>query len=387
MKVLFDYQAFEMQDFGGVSKLYGKTIPLLCRYSVEPIVGIKESNNVYLHEIGLKSEIKPLNYSNQRLFGAPHIIPGQRKTLHGILKLCGKKDGMLTPNRDLCIKLLKNRDFDIFEPTFYDDYFIEYLKGKPFTLEIHDMIPELFPQYFGTNDSQIKQKRILCSRAAAIHVPSNSTKEDLVNILDIQPEKITIISRGAPSILTQPNSEVSTNLHPYILFVGDRRDYKNFKPLLHEISIIIQKEPDIQLVCTGRPFCSEEIRLMNDLKITSHIHHTYANERNLPSLYNNAVAFVYPSAYEGFGLLILEAFSYRCPAMLNNASCFPEIAGNAALFFDINRQGDFADHFVDFYRTPQQARDELIQRGLQQVQLYSWEKTTNRLAQLYHSLS
>lgn len=74
------------------------------------------------------------------------------------------------------IKLLKSKQYDIFHPTYFDDYFLPYLKGKPFILTIHDMTPELFPQYFSKYDYQIRKKKILANKAAHIIAVSETTK-------------------------------------------------------------------------------------------------------------------------------------------------------------------------------------------------------------------
>lgn len=384
MKILFDYQAFEMQRFGGVSRLYAEVIPCIRKLGVNASVGLKESDNVYINQLGLN--VKPLYSVHYKYFEGKKYFKGQRTITRIATKALGHRDDLRNINQEFCIKLLKWKQFDIFEPTFFHPYFLPYLKGLPFTIEVHDMIPEIFPQYFSQDDFQVVNKKLLCPLASAIHVPSTKTKEDLVNILNIIPEKITVIGRGIPRIVI-PEVEPTRPLdNPYILYVGERSGYKNFYALLQELAIVIQTAPDLNLLCTGRPFDEDEQRHLSKLNLTKHVHHYFATDETFYALYHHAEAFIYPSAYEGFGLPILEAFVCGCPVMLNNASCFPEVGGDAAIYFDINRRGDLAEHLDAFLRSSEQDRTDLITRGRVRAKLFSWEDSARKLSHVYKTI-
>ncbi len=382
MTVLFDHQAFEMQRFGGVSHSYAELIKHLKLDGCDCRIGIKESDNVHFQG----EHIKPLHYIHNRFWKAKKIIPGQRTLTRAAFSILSIKNYALDINKDYCIKLLKRQNFDIFEPTFFDPYFLSYINGKPFVLTVHDMIPELFPQYFQRDDFQIINKNILCPRASAIHVPSQQTKEDLVNILKINPDKITVIPHGAPYIAVTQTEPTRLIDQPYILFVGERGGYKNFDLLLQELKIIVQSIPELNLLCTGRPFNDDEQKMLADLHLTDYVHHIFANDNNFYSLYHNAIAFVYPSAYEGFGIPILEAWSCECPVLLNNASCFPEVGGNAAIFFDINRRGELAEQLIYLYQAPKESRDNIISKGKERLKIFSWENSAKQLKRIYENI-
>lgn len=380
MTILYDYQAFEMQHFGGVSHSYAELIKHLQGEDCICRIGLKESNNVYIQD----GRIKPLHYTHNRYWKAKKIIPGQRSLTKAAFSIMGIKNYALDINRDYCIKLLKRQHFDIFEPTFFDPYFLPYLKGKTFVLTVHDMIPEMFPKYFQRDDFQIVNKKILCPLASAIHVPSQQTKEDLVNILKINPDKITVIPHGAPN--TPSTIHPSLFAFPYILYVGARWEYKNFTQFAEECAIVIERHPELHIICTGSPFSEEEQKQLSEHKITQHFIQLFSSEQDLVSLYQNAVAFVFPSAYEGFGMPILEAFSCGCPVFLNNASCFPEVGGDAALYFDINRRGELAEQIVSLIQAPQETRDSLISKGKERLKLFSWDKSAKKMKQIYESI-
>lgn len=375
MRILFDHQAFEMQRFGGVSRSYAELISHLQEEGVSCKVGLKESDNAYIELPGLK----PLHYTHDKYFGGKKWFKGQRTLTRRIMHAAGHENDGLKINQEYCIKLLKRQQFDIFEPTYFDPYFLPYLNGKPFVLTVHDMIPELLD----VDKPQAELKHLLCPMATHIHVPSQNTKDDLIRIMGIPSEKITVIPHGSPDI--PPQREPLFDF-PYLLYVGARWSYKNFAPFVDECGIIISKHPDLRVVCTGSPFTQEEEKMIADNGLTRHFIQTYANEEELQALYQNAIAFVYPSAYEGFGIPILEAFVCGCPMMLNNASCFPEIGGDAAIYFEINRRGDLAEHIEAFLLAPEQDRTDLITRGLKRAELFSWEESARKLKQVYVNL-
>ena len=97
-------------------------------------------------------------------------------------------------NLTYSINRIEKGDYDVFHPTFFDDYFVKHLNGKPFVLTIHDMIPELF----STSDKlQIENKKRLAQSASHIIAVSEKTKEDIVELLKIPEDKISVIYHGA----------------------------------------------------------------------------------------------------------------------------------------------------------------------------------------------
>lgn len=147
------------------------------------------------------------------------------------------------------------------------------------------------------------------------------------------PSKIDVIYHGCSlqSTISKPNLHLPQR---YILFVGDRTSYKNFQRLAEAFSIIHQTDAHLHLICAGKPFSKAESELISRIGIASHTLRISVNDQHLKELYNRALLFVYPSYYEGFGIPILEAYTCNCPVALSQASCFPEIAENAAAYFD-----------------------------------------------------
>lgn len=380
MTILFDYQAFEMQRFGGVSNSYAEIIAHLKAMGVDARLAIKESNNEHLLQTGIAPSIKSLGTANKRWFGDKKLFRGQRRLLRIGMSLAGYHDDLLSINQDYCIKQLNRRHFDIFEPTYFDSYFLPYLKGKPFVLTVHDMIPELLD----VDKPQAELKQRLCPLATHIHVPSQNTKDDLIRIMGIPSEKITVIPHGAPEI---PPKRKPIFDFPYLLYVGARWSYKNFEPFTTECTDIISQHPDLNVICTGEPFSDEELKMLCKLGIREHVvSMPHVPEEQLQALYQHAIAFVYPSAYEGFGIPILEAFVNGCPVLLNNASCFPEIGGDAAIYFDINRKGDLSEHIMELLQYSEEERQQIIDKGTQRAKCFSWEESAHKLKQVYENI-
>lgn len=388
MKALFDFQAFEMQKIGGVSRSYAELISYLPQWNCDCKIGIKESDNVYLWEKGLVPSLRPLHHMHRRLFESKKLFKGQRTITRKLVNLLGYKNDCLQLNQEYCIKLLKANRFDVFEPTFFDSYFLRFLKDKPFVLTVHDMIPELFPQFFSRDDFQIVQKRFLCPLASRIHVPSMKTKEDLVAILGIDPDRVVVIPHGGPAgdqkeLICERQFDF-----PYVLYVGDRFGYKNFVPFLRAFAKEMRDNKDLRLVCTGKGFSMEEQKLIVELGLRDRVVHCLASDKTFGSLYHYAIAFVYPSAYEGFGMPILEAFAYGCPVMLNNASCFPEVAGDAAIYFSMSEEKtDFNEKFQYLYSMSSEDRVRLINKGFERLKMYSWEASARAMVELYNELN
>ena len=119
-----------------------------------------------------------------------------------------------------------------------------------------------------------------------------------------------------------------------ILFVGNRRGYKNFRVFLIAMSIVFQQRHDTNCLCVGEPFMSDEIAAMDFLRIRHRMMRVEASDSDMPLLYRNSGVFVFPSYYEGFGLPILEALNEGCPVACSDIPVFHEVAKSRAVYFD-----------------------------------------------------
>lgn len=383
MKVLYDSQIFDRQNFGGISRCFSELINHFPP-ALSPKIGLYETNNVYLNNLGYPR--KGDYYNN---FIKKGEFPTKRRLFDWVNKI-KKINYWNTTNKQISIKLIKEGDFDVFHPTYFDDYFLDYLTNKPFVLTIHDMIPEKYPQYFNKkNDFQIKMKKKIAPLASAIIAVSNKTKEDIINILNIAEDKIFVIYHGINHTIKPKTIQNKIISFPYILYVGERFIYKNFIPWIKSVKTVLERFNDIKVVCTGKPFTQNEIEYLTQLKIQDKfINHFAKNDDELFNLYNNAICFVYPSECEGFGIPILEAYQAKCPVLLNNASCFPEIANEAAIYFNLNQNGDsnFAEVFEKYYLSSINDKQQLIDKQNKRLELYSWKQSARDLFYVYQNV-
>ena len=108
----------------------------------------------------------------------------------------------------------------------------------------------------------------------------------------------------------------------------------------------------------------------------------YVTDQELAGLYKNASLYVFPSLSEGFGLPPLEAMSHNLPVASSNATCLPEILGDAAIYFDPRNTDDMARAMLKVL-TDQKLADELVRKGKAQVKKYSWKKTAKQTLDMY----
>ncbi len=361
MKVVYDHQVFSWQKFGGVSRYFVELIKHLPP-DIEPRINPLMSENVYLSDIKeVATDVSKLGIANFRV----------RKHVYEWL------------NRWRSSRELKRGDYDVVHPTYYDPYFLKRRKA-PAVVTVHDFIHERFPQYFGDASKVIEQKRRTINEADAIIAISEHTKKDLMEIYALPEERISVVYHGA----TRPvDAEKVDNLPArYVLFVGERRSYKNFHRFARAFALLTENDKDLWLVCAGKPFSSEEIAFLKKLGIDSRSRAMFATDGQLTYLYQNALCFVYPSIYEGFGLPILEAWAAGCPIALSHASCFPEIAGDGGEYFDPLSHQSIADAICRVIYD-EQHRDDLRQRASILLPAFTWDRTSQQTATLYRSLT
>ena len=249
------------------------------------------------------------------------------------------------------------------------------------------MIPELFPQYFdANNDFQILQKRKLAPLASAIIAVSENTKEDIVRILRVPENKVHVVYHGC----SFPEIEHAERLiqNQYILYVGGRGEYKNFLLFARHITPALLRHPELRIVCTGNDFSEQEIQWLNKLNIQDRfIHYKVSKDEEFYSLYHYATCFVYPSEYEGFGIPILEAYKSDCLVLLNRASCFPEIAGDAATYFSLSDvSSNLSEQIESMLSLTSLEREHQLQKQRYQLEKYSWGKSAKQLEQIYRNI-
>lgn len=253
-------------------------------------------------------------------------------------------------------------------------------KAKKVTT-IHDLIVYKYPE---TSHPYIvaAQKRRLgwvekeCDGIIAV---SESTKNDITKLLNIPPEKITVVYEAT----NMKKGPVRKQGKPYILAVGTQEPRKNIGRLIQAFQKI--KNKDIDLVIVGKygwgP--STSLRVKNEkVKLLG-----YVPNEELAGLYTNATVFVYPSLYEGFGIPVLEAFNCDCPVVTSNISSLPEVGGRAAVYVDPLNVDDIAEKIDFVLSLSSSRRTEIIKAGRDQASKFSWEKAAAETKKIYEELA
>ena len=360
MKVLYDYQMFSYQRIGGISRYFAHLYRHVPDERIETSVALLYTQNVYL-----QGEHFLLQNGLGRLLIGNHFRDAN--------KLWSKVRIRLS-------------DYDILHPTYYNPYLISDAKGRMVVLTVHDLIHQLFPEYFPGDRRTSEWQRRIIARANHLIAISENTKRDLMEVMKVPEEKITVIHHGL--MLGGHRKELSTQERTmalpenYILFVGDRTQYKNFDGFISEVAVLL-KEYDIHLICTGgRVFSQEEWQMIRSLGVAERVIRMTVSDAMLMKLYRHAICFVFPSLYEGFGLPILEAYHVGCPVVLTRASCFPEIAGDAALYFEPGREGSMREA-VRTLLDDKARRRVLSEAGTRRLALFSAERMVERTRELY----
>jgi len=381
MKILYDSQAFVMQDFGGVSNSFCKLIKNLPP-DISYEISLEESDNLHLWENGLLQNLKHSKFSFKD-FSSYYNGPGANK-IYKLLSLTGLYTPVDWKARKKSIELLKKGDFDVFHPTFFDTYFLKHIKKKPFVLTVHDTIFDVYEEQLGYKDKQITNREILCPKAAHIFAVSEHTANDIIKYYNIPEKKISVLYHGAPSQIYRRRELDSIFNFKYILYVGNRDFYKGFWIMLEGLKDLLSIS-EYKLVCTGKDFTKEECSRIQKMNLTDKIIHFFTTSKDLQKLYNNAELFIYPSEYEGFGIPILEAFACGCPVLLSDASCFPEIGGNAATYFK-SKDAQSLYHNANDILNNKELQRNMIERGYKRLQNFSWKQSAEIMADEYRKL-
>ena len=361
MKILFDHQIFSFQKYGGISRYFYVLASRINKTSNKVLVDGKYSNNVYIGKLK----------KNTKQFLPRFNFPYKNVVLFYLNNIFDSKN-------------LKKGNFDLLHVTYYHPYFLKYLKGKPYIVTVYDMAHELFSgEVKGLVDKTIKYKRETICGASKIIAISENTKKDLISLYGIPDNKIEVIYLGNPLEGVTPSS-VEGLPKKYLLFVGNRQGYKNFIFFVKAVSSVLKDDMNIFLVCAGGgKFSREENKLLSELKISNQVKQiSFKNDNELAYIYKNALVYILPSLYEGFGMTALEAFSMGCPVVASNTSSIPEVCGKAVVYMN-PKDGKSISDGISKVLSDNELRNNLINLGYEQVKKFFWNETVNETLKVY----
>jgi len=263
---------------------------------------------------------------------------------------------------------------------------------------IHDCIHLMFPQYLPSRAALAYARTAIAlaaRRATRIITVSESSKRDIVRLVEVRPEKIDVIYNAYDERFgVEPREEDVVRVRErfqlndeFVLYAGNVKPHKNLERLIQAFDLVRQRGlHHLKLVIIG-----DEVSRYASLRRAVHRHqlHKYVRflgylpEETLAVMYRLAGVFVFPSLYEGFGLPPLEAMASGTPVVTSNVSSLPEVAGDAALLVDPYDPGAIAD---GIYRvlSDEGVRRDMRRRGLERARQFSWETSVRRIRDIYN---
>ncbi len=256
----------------------------------------------------------------------------------------------------------------------------------PFVITVFDMIHERFPEQMAVGEEKIPGEKKRCMQQAdRVICISEHTRNDVIELAGIPKEKITVIHLGSSfSPSTVLPIEKTPCASPFLLYVGNRGGVKNFIRVLRAYGQSARLSTEFRLLCFGGGrFTPEELLTARDLGLDpEQLLHVAGDDRMLAKSYTHATALIYPSLYEGFGLPILEAMACDCPVLCSNTSSMPEVAGEAALFFDpLSVDEITACMETIVYSTS--TRQRLVKAGRRRLAHFSWDRCAEETVKVY----
>lgn len=262
-------------------------------------------------------------------------------------------------------------------------------QGCEIVATVHDLAFKYFP---GTFPAAARAKLslllgMMVRKADKIITVSEATKLDLIKFFpDLPSSRIRVIHHGVDAVFysrvvdeeTRDSILLRYNLTPgsYILYVGAIQPRKNLVRLVSAFEHAKEKHPEMKLVIVGeKAWLSNQI--VSRMERSPHAEDIVRTGRvpfdELPTWYQNARFFAFPSLYEGFGLPLLEAFSAGTPVLSGSISSLPEVGGDAALYCDPHVDQDIAEKMTLLWED-EKLRDLLRARGKERVKLFSWDR-------------
>lgn len=214
---------------------------------------------------------------------------------------------------------------------------------------------------------------------------SQFTKDDVVRFTSVPADKVTVTYEAADKITVEIEQIDKLAGERFIMYIGRPTPHKNLGRLIEAFALLVKQQPGLKLVLAGKldSNYARHQKTVEKMGLTKSVIFTdFVNEAQLRWLYENTAAYIFPSLSEGFGLPGLEAMVHGAPVVSSNATCLPEVYGQAAHYFNPLDVGDMAAK-INEVLTDQKLRQELIKRGAAQAAKYSWRRMAEQTLEIY----
>lgn len=284
----------------------------------------------------------------------------------------------------LPIKLFTQRE----EPNvFYSpSHYAPRFSSCPTVISIMDLWHHRHPEQFTKKDlyQLTKWEGYSLKKASHIITISEFSKREILDIYKVPEEKITVAYPGFDRFVLKEKEKRIGEIRErwkiggdYLLYLGTLQPKKNLVRLVQSLNILISRYPSITLVIAGKKgWLYEEIfSEVKKLGLEEKVVFTgFVSEEEKPHLLKEAKVFLFPSLYEGFGIPVLEAMSMGVPVVTSKEGSLPEVGGEAAIYCDPYNVESIAEAVREVLNLNENARNEIIRKGLEQVKKFSWER-------------
>jgi glycosyltransferase involved in cell wall biosynthesis len=248
------------------------------------------------------------------------------------------------------------------------------LRRPPAVTTVHDVLDKIHPEVFSR--AERAYRKVVYAWTARLSrlliVPSEHSKEVFVERAGFDSDRIRVIPLGVDHELFRPGDG---EREPFLLYPADGWPHKNHKRLLEAFQLVRRERPELRLVLAGASL--DGIERDPGIEVRG-----YVSPHELADLYRRAAALVFPSVHETFGLPPLEAMASGCPVAVSRAGSLPEVCGDAARYFDPRSADEIAKAITEVLDRP----DELVARGCERAQRYTWDETARRHEDVYREL-
>ncbi len=279
------------------------------------------------------------------------------------------------------------------------DFVLPPLAGNiPSLLTVHDLSFLHYPHTFTPALVNYLNSVVPWSVGRATHVLADSiaTQEDLINLWQVPAEKITVLYSGVngrfspvkdPAAIDHLRLKYKLGDNPWILAVGTVQPRKNYQLLIQAFAKIADRFPHNLVITGGKGWLFEDI--LDEVQaqgLDGRVIFTgFVDDEDLPAMYSGATVLAFPSLYEGFGLPILEAMGCGTPVINSDASCLPEVAGDATVQLPPEGIDRWADGLAQIL-ADDALRERLISKGHDQIKTFTWQRSARQLLSIYNKL-
>ena len=271
---------------------------------------------------------------------------------------------------------------------WHSTYFTSAPRKMKSVVTVYDMIYEMIPDMFDEQDREhtIKMKRESIMNADLIICISETTRQDVLKYYNVEPNKCLVIYPAYSNKfhILSSSAEIKKSI-PYIFYLGQRVGYKGFINLLVAYANWEYRDDIKLIVVGGYKWRAYERTLIDSLGISNNvILYKDIDDDKLCHLYNEALAFIYPSLYEGFGIPLLEAMACGCLIVASHIPSTVEVAGDIPIYFEIGNIENLQlalNQIID-----KNYNRERIKKGLEKVKTFSWKKTAEKTLNNYRKL-